>query len=230
MRLLGSAARLQPMDDCCAHKGDEIAELARHGRRRVLQAVLAINLAMFVIELGAGIAARSTALMADSVDMLGDAVVYALSLYALSRSERWKTGAALVKGTVILVFGIGISIEVTTKLAHGVTPVSSIMMTFGAIALVANSVCLALLWRHRSADVNMRSTFECSRNDVIANVGVLVAALGVWITNAAWPDILVGAAVAALFLRSAVSVLREAWPAFRTSAGAVGRGRAGSPS
>lgn len=201
------------MDECCHHKGDELAALAKQGRRRVLQVVLAINLAMFLVEFGAGVVARSTALMADSVDMLGDALVYALSLYALSRSDRWKAAAALVKGTIILVFGLWIGIEIAIKVASGVTPMSGLMATFGSIALVANLACLALLWRHRGADLNMRSTFECSRNDVIANVGVLLAAVGVWLTAAAWPDILAGTIVALLFLRSALSVIREAWPA-----------------
>lgn len=206
------------MDACCHHKGDELAALAKQGRRRVLQVVLAINLAMFVVEMGAGIVARSTALMADSVDMLGDALVYALSLYALSRSDRWKAGAALAKGVTILLFGAWIVVEIGTKVASGVTPLSGLMAIFGSLALAANVACLVLLWRHRGADVNMRSTFECSRNDVIANVGVLLAAAGVWLTGAAWPDILAGAIVAVLFLRSAVSVIGEAWPAFRAAA------------
>lgn len=183
----------------------------------MLVLVLAINLVMFVVELGAGIIARSTALMADSVDMLGDALVYALSLYALSRSDRWKAGAALAKGITILGFGGWIAFEIVAKLASGVTPISGLMAIFGALALAANLVCLTLLWRHRGADLNMRSTFECSRNDVIANVGVLLAAAGVWWTGAAWPDIAAGAIVAALFLRSAVSVIGEAWPAFRAA-------------
>lgn len=204
------------MDACCHHKADEVAALAKQGRRRVLVLVLAINLAMFVVEFGAGIVARSTALMADSVDMLGDALVYALSLYALSRSDRWKAGAALAKGVTILAFGGWIAFEIVGKLASGVVPTSALMAVFGALALAANVLCLTLLWRYRGADLNMRSTFECSRNDVIANVGVLIAAAGVWWTGAAWPDIAAGAIVAALFLRSALSVIGEAWPAFRT--------------
>jgi cation diffusion facilitator family transporter len=205
------------MDACCHHKGDELAALAKQGRRRVLVLVLAINLGMFVVEFGAGIIARSTALMADSVDMLGDALVYVLSLYAFSRSDRWKAGAALVKGISILVFGGWIALEIVGKLASGVVPTSGLMAIFGTLALAANVLCLALLWRHRGADLNMRSTFECSRNDVIANVGVLLAAAGVWWTAAAWPDIAAGAIVAVLFLRSAVSVIGEAWPALRAS-------------
>lgn len=202
------------MDECCNAKEAELAELAGQARR-VLQIVLVINVSMFAVEFVAGLVARSTALMADSVDMLGDALVYALSLYAFTRGPRWKAGAALTKGVVILGFGVWIAIEIAFKLAAGVTPVSSLMAIFGAVALAANLTCLALLWRHRDRDVNMSSTFECSRNDVIANVGVLAAAAGVWWTGDAWPDIVIGAVVAALFLRSAIRVIAQSLPLLR---------------
>lgn len=203
------------MDECCSKKSDALVELGIKGRRSVLVAVLVINVVMFVAEFGAGIAARSTALMADSVDMLGDAFVYALSLYALSRGARWKAGASMVKGVTILLFGAWIIAEVVDKLAHGTTPVSSLMALFGGIALIANLICLRLLWSHRHVDVNMSSTYECSRNDVIANVGVLLAAAGVRVTGNAWPDVLIGAIVALLFLRSGVRVLQDALPQLR---------------
>jgi Co/Zn/Cd efflux system component len=201
---------------CCDHKGGELARLAgQAARRRVLVVVLAINLVMFVVELAAGVIARSTALMADSVDMLGDSLVYMVSLYALSRGPRWKAGAAVLKGVVILLFGAWLIVEIVLKVRDGVTPTSSLMAVFGAIALAANATCLVLLWRFRSDDINMSSTFECSRNDVITNVGVLAAAAGVWATDHAWPDVAVGALVVVLFLRSAVRVLRVAWPQLR---------------
>jgi len=99
-------------------------------------------------------------------------------------------------------------------LLHGVTPIASIMAIIGTLALVANVTCLALLYRFRHEDVNMSSTFECSRNDVIANVGVLVAAVGVWVANSAWPDILVGLLIAGFFLRSAARIVWQAWPQY----------------
>jgi cation diffusion facilitator family transporter len=202
--------------DCCAGKGRELERLATlAAQRRVLTIVLGINAAMFVIEFGAGLAAGSAALMADSVDMLGDALVYILSLYALSRSERWKAGAAVAKGGFILLFGIGVLIEIGAKIATGVPPSSRLMLGFGALALVANLACLRLLWQFRGHDVNMASTFECSRNDVAANIGVLVAAALVGLFASPWPDIVIAAVIAAIFLRSAVRVLREAWPQFR---------------
>jgi cation diffusion facilitator family transporter len=204
------------MDECCSSKGKEIAQLSlKADQRRVLLWVLAINAAMFVIEFSAGYIANSSALMADAVDMLGDAIVYVLSLFALHRGARWEAGAAMAKGLIILAFFVVIVVEIILKLRYGVPPSSDLMLVFGALALLANLTCLVLLWRFRKTNVNMSSTFECSRNDVMANVGVLAAAAGVAATQSAWPDILVGAAIAVLFLRSALRVLREAWPQFR---------------
>jgi cation diffusion facilitator family transporter len=202
------------MDDCCRNKANELALLREH-QSRVMKIVLVINAAMFVVEFSAGVIAHSTALMADSIDMLGDALVYALSLYVLGRGPKWEAGAALTKGVIILAFGAGILLEAIHKTTVGITPTSSMMAIFGALALAANLACLRLLWPLRSQNVNMRSTFECSRNDVIANVGVLIAAAAVSFTGRGWPDIAVGLVVASLSLRSAIRVLREAWPAFR---------------
>ncbi|MFS0738933.1 cation transporter [Sphingomonas sp. 1P06PA] len=205
-------------DHCCSAKRDTIAELGRKAsQRRVLIAVMLINLAMFVAEFGGGLVARSSALMADSVDMFGDAVVYALSLYALNRGARWEAGAALAKGGIILVFGLAVIVEIGDKIVNGVPPSSSLMLTFGGIALAANLICLALLWRFRAENVNMSSTFECSRNDVASNIGVLVAAGLVGLTGSAWPDIAIGGIIALIFLRSAWRVLGEAIPAWRVA-------------
>lgn len=216
------AQTLAPVDDCCASKEQEIAALGSSPEvRRVLYTVLVINLVMFAVELTAGILARSTALMADSVDMLGDALVYMLSLYALTRGLRWRAGAALAKGVIIAAFGIWIFVEVVLKLVSGAAPTASTMGLIGALALGANLACLALLFRFRNRDINMSSTFECSRNDVIANVGVLLAAAGVAAFGAGWPDILVGGIIAILFFRSAIRVLSRAWPQFRSSRPAV---------
>ena len=200
-------------DECCASKGRELEQLAAQSdQRRVLVIVLAINAVMFFAEFAAGIVAGSTALLADSVDMLGDALVYGLSIYAITRSDRWKGGAALAKGVFILAFGIGILIDIAIKLTSQVPPSSSLMVIFGGVALLANLVCLRLLWRFRAQDLNMSSTFECSRNDVISNVGVLIAATLVAATASPWPDIAIGTIIAALFLKSAVHVIRQSWP------------------
>ena len=200
------------MDGCC-----EIRPVHAQ-QRRVLRVVLWINLGMFVAELVAGLIAHSTALLADSVDMLGDAIVYGFSLYVIARAPLWQHRAALLKGLIMAGFGIGIAAEVASKLARGLTPEAGIMWVVALAALVANAYVLARLWRHRADDINMRSAWLCSRNDVIANAGVLLAALGVGWSGSAWPDILVGLAIAALFASSAAGVIRDALAAPQPSA------------
>ena len=202
--------------DCCSSKGTELEKLGRQAdKRRVLMIVLLINAVMFFVEFTAGVMAGSSALMADATDMLGDALVYGVSLYALSKGDRWKAGAAVFKGVLILLLGISILVNVAIKLSTGVPPSSTLMLAFGAMALVANLACLSLLWRFRRQDVNMASTFECSRNDVISNVGVLIAAGTVALTSSPWPDIAIGAVMAVVILRSSTRVLREAIPQLR---------------
>jgi Co/Zn/Cd efflux system component len=176
----------------------------------VLQAVLAINGAMFVVELVASLLAHSTALLADSVDMLGDAIVYGFSLYVVGRGAGWAARAALLKGGIMAAFGAGVLVEVVLKLAHGLVPAVEIMTGVGLLALAANGGTLLVLWRRRADDVNMRSAWLCSRNDVIANGAVLLAAGGVALTGSAWPDVVAGLLIAALFTTSAVDVIRAA--------------------
>jgi cation diffusion facilitator family transporter len=204
--------------DCCSAKSTELEALASQAdQRRVLLVVMAVNAAMFVAEFGAGVVAGSTALMADASDMLGDALVYGLSLYALARSARWKAGAAMAKAGMMLALAAGIAVNVYAKIESGVPPSSTLMLMFGALALAANLYCLRLLWRFRGHDVNMASTFECSRNDVLSNMGVLVAAVLVAWLRSPWPDIAIGSAMALLFLRSAIKVMREAAPQLRAA-------------
>jgi cation diffusion facilitator family transporter len=200
-------------DACCHNKVAVLEKLARRAeQRRVLLAAMIINAVMFFAEFGAGLVAGSAALMADATDMLGDALVYGVSLYAIAKSDRWKAGVAAFKGAFILVLGLGILVNVAIKIQSGVPPSSTLMLAFGGMALVANLVCLRMLWRFRAQDVNMASTFECSRNDVISNVGVLIAAGLVAATSSPWPDILIGLAMAAVVLRSAVRVLNDSVP------------------
>jgi Co/Zn/Cd efflux system component len=204
------------VSDCCADKGHELEALAQQAdQRRVLVIVLILNALMFAAEFVAGLIAGSAALMADSVDMLGDATVYGLSLYAMGRSIRWKAGAAVAKGIFILILFGGILIQIATRLETGVPPSSTLMLAFGSLALVVNLYCLRLLWRFRALDVNMSSTVECSRNDALANAGVLIAALAVALSGSFWPDIIVAGVIAALFLRSALRMLTEALPILR---------------
>ena len=211
------------MSDCCDHKSRELEALALQAdQRRVLVIVLALNAIMFVVEFGAGLIAGSAALMADSIDMLGDALVYGLSLYALARSDRWKAGAAVAKGAFILALAGIVMVEIGIKLASGVPPLAPWMLGVGTLALAVNLICFRLLWRFRSQDLNMSSTFECSQNDLLANAGVLAAAAAVWATGSGWPDIAVAALLAAVLLRSAVRVLGRAWPEWRPASPGVG--------
>jgi Co/Zn/Cd efflux system component len=178
------------------------------GQRRVLRIVLVINAVMFAVELGAGLLAHSTALLADSADMLGDAVVYGFSLYVIGRGPAWQRRGALLKGGLMAAFGAGVLIEIGLKLARGLTPDAHLMSGIGVLALAANASVLLALWRHRADDLNMRSVWLCSRNDVIANAAVLLAAFGVMLTRSPWPDIAVGLSIGALFASSAVEVIR----------------------
>jgi len=178
-------------------------------RRRVLQIVLVINCVMFGVEAGAGVVARSTSLLADSLDMLGDTLVYGFSLYVVARSARWRAGAALLKGIIMALFGLGVLAEAVYKIAEPVVPAAAAIGAIGALALAANSVCLFLLYRYRHDDINMRSVWLCSRNDIVANVSVLLAAAGVALSQSMWPDVAVGLGIAALFLHSAVHVLKQ---------------------
>lgn len=197
------------MADCCSNVACEIEKLQAR-QSKTLKVVLAINLVMFVAEFSAGWIASSTALMADSLDMLGDALVYGFSLYVVSRNDAWKAGSAVLKGGIMAAFGLFVLGQAIYKVLNPVVPEFELIGLFGLIALAANSVCLMLLWRHRGEDVNMRSVWLCSRNDIIANISVLFAALGVWLTSSQWPDLAVGLGVAALFLRSSFYVFKDA--------------------
>lgn len=196
------------MDDCCQDKSSELDALRAH-QSRTLWIVLGINVAMFGVDLSVGLLSGSTALMADSLDMLGDGLVYGFSLYVVARSARWRAGAALMKGAIMALFGLLVLGQAGYHFIAGGVPDSGLMGAIGMLALAANLTCLLLLTRHRSDDLNMSSTWICSRNDIIANGGVLVAALAVFLTNSLWPDLVVGLLITAVFLRSAVYVIRQ---------------------
>ena len=197
------------MTSCCENKSCEI-EALRTSHGRVLWIVLAINSLMFLVEGAAGLAAHSTSLLADALDMFGDALVYGFSLFVLAKSERWQAGAALAKGIFMLLFGLGVLAEAVHKMIVPVMPSVEAMGLVGGLALVANLICFFLLFRHRGDNLNMSSTWLCSRNDLIANIGVLLAAATTYWLASRWPDILVGMVIAGLFFRSSVQVLTEA--------------------
>lgn len=204
------------MADCCNDKACEIDAL-RSRQSSILKIVLAINAVMFIVELTAGLLGHSVSLVADSLDMLGDALVYGFSLYVVARSAAMKARAAMFKGIIMAGFGFFVLCQAIYRIVVPQLPVFETIGVIGLLALAANSMCFYLLWRHRADDINMSSVWLCSRNDIIANISVLFAAAGVWLTHSGWPDILVGLALAALFLRSALHVLRDSLKELRSA-------------
>lgn len=204
------------MADCCNDKACEI-EALRARQSSTLKIVLVINAVMFLVELTAGLIGDSVSLVADSLDMLGDAMVYGFSIYVVARGTRMKAKAALFKGGIMAAFGLFVLGQAVYKMVFPQVPIFEVIGVIGLLALAANGACFFLLWRHRADDINMSSVWLCSRNDIVANISVMFAAAGVWLTHSGWPDILVGLALAALFLRSALFVLRGAITALRAT-------------
>ena len=196
------------MEGCCNE--NNLTHL-QNKHRKILIIVLLINLLMFFVELGAGIVAHSTALLADSLDMLGDAFIYAISLYVIGKTVTWNASVSLAKGIIMMLFGVGVLAEAIHKFTHPLVPIAETMGMVGGLALIANFSCAFLLLRHRADDVNMRSAWLCSRNDVLANLGVLLAAGAVGLTRSKFPDIIVGVAIASLVLKSAFTIVRESY-------------------
>ena len=179
-------------------------------QKRVLVWLLGINAFMFVIELGVGLLADSTALIADSMDMLADAIVYGIGLYAIGKSIIHKANAAKVSGYFQLVLGLLILIDIVRRSIYGSEPVSFLMMAMGGVALIANVICLVIIRNHKNDEVHMRASWIFSANDVIANLGVICAGILVVLTDTRWPDIAVGSIVACVVLRGARLILTDA--------------------
>src|SRR3981081_4346283 len=200
------------MDECCAPPPLNLGGLKKQddAYRRVLWAVLAINAAMFAVEVIAGLAAGSAALQADALDFLGDAANYAISLFVVGLALRYRAMAALVKGATMGVFGLWVIGTVVWHSVHGTLPSALPMGTHGLAAVVANAASFGLLWAYRTGDANMRSAWICTRNDVLGNVAVLLAAVGVLGTESGWPDVIVAAIMATLALQGAATVIRQA--------------------
>lgn len=182
----------------------------RERQRGTLRTVLGINAVMFFVIAGAALYGGSAALLSDSLDNLGDAFTYGLSLYAVSRGAAVKARVALVKGALILLGAGAVAAQIAYRLAVPGVPLFEVMGVFSLASLAANSLCLFLLWRHRDEDVNMSSVWECSRNDIATNLSVFVAAGAVWLTGSGWPDIAVAAALVLLLTRSAWRVIGNA--------------------
>ena len=193
------------------------AAAASPAYRRILWVALVVNLAMFFIEVGAGFAAQSVSLLADSLDFLGDAGNYGISLFVLGMAIRWRARASLVKAASMGVFGLWVAITTVNHALAGTVPAAPVMGLVGALALAANFGVALLLYRWREGDSNMRSVWICTRNDAIGNVAVLVAAAGVFGSGTGWPDYVVAAIMSGLALIGAFQVTRHAVAELRQS-------------
>lgn len=180
--------------------------------------VLGVNAVMFFVILAAALQGKSTALLADSLDNLGDALTYAVSLYAVSKGAAVKAKVALFKGGLIFLAALAVAAQIVYRLFVPSVPAFETMGAFSLIGLAANSFCLFVLWRHRGEDVNMSSVWECSRNDIASNLSVFVAAGAVWLTGSGWPDIIVALGLVCLLMRSAIRVISKGIAELRAAA------------
>ncbi len=196
------------MSGCC-DSGCTLDRL-RERQRGTLQIVLGINALMFLVIVTAALYGKSTALLADSLDNLGDALTYGLSLYAVSRSTAVKAKVALFKGWLIFLAALAVAAQIAYKFYYPSLPLFEIMGAFSLLGLCANSLCLFLLWRHRNEDINMSSVWECSRNDIVSNLSVFGASGAVWFTGSSWPDIVVALGLVCYLMRSAIHVISSA--------------------
>lgn len=188
--------------------GGEIT-ISDQAQRKVLWALLAINALMFCVELLAGVLAESTGLIADSLDMLADAGVYGIALYAVGRSARGKRHAAMTSGVLQMLLALLVLGDVARRFMLGSAPVSGLMMSIAALALVANLTCLLLLAKHRNGEVHMRASWIFSTNDVLANLGVILAGALVYVLGASWPDLVIGLAIAVLVFYGGIRIVRD---------------------
>ena len=207
------------MAGCCGHEARFDGVSADYKRR--LWIVIALNAAMFVVEMAAGQLARSQALQADALDFLGDALTYGISLAVIGASLRVRSNAALLKAVSLLVMGLWVFGSTLWRVFYVAVPEAQIMGVVGVMALAANLASVALLVRYKDGDANVRSVWLCSRNDAIGNVAVMLAALGVWGTATGWPDLIVAGIMAMLFLSSAFQIIRQALAERRAPAAPV---------
>ena len=200
------------MSDCCK------IEAENQQSRRLLMIVLVLNGMMFFTEFWIGWWASSAGLMADSLDMLADAIVYGISLYAVGRGIKHKANAALFNGGFQLSLGILVLLTLTNNAISGAAPIGFWMMLISAFAFIVNLTTFLLLYRFRQGDVNLKASWICSRNDMLANLGVLVSGALVVQLQTAWPDYAIGAIIAVIVIWSAINIIKEAWQIKYTNA------------
>ena len=177
---------------------------------RVLVILLAINAFMFIVEIVAGFIAESTGLIADSLDMLADAIVYGVGLYAVGKTANAKANAALLSGIFQIVLAFGVAFEITRRIIWGSDPESLYMIGVSFIALIANVACLVLIAKHRDGEVHMRASWIFSKNDVIANIGVILSGFLVFTLGSRWPDIFIGIVIVLVVLRGGIMIVNDA--------------------
>lgn len=204
------------MSGCCGH--DHKFDGVSADYRRRLWLVIAINAAMFAVEMAAGRLSGSQALQADALDFFADALTYGLSLAVIGRPARVRASAALLKGLSLIAIGLFVFGSTLYQVLIQEAPRAEVMGAVGFLALAANLASVVLLMRYKDGDANVRSVWLCSRNDAIGNVAVMLAALGVWGAASAWPDLIVAAAMALLFLSAAAEILRSALREWRAAA------------
>ncbi len=211
MRALGLGATLEsttPVARDDLGRAQASAKQEAQTEARILKWLLAINGIMFVIEITVGWWTRSTGLIADSLDMFADAAVYGVALYAVGHSVRVKLRAAHFSGWLQIILALGALGEVVRRLVFGSEPVSTLMMSFGLVALAANVTCLLLIARSRDSGAHMKASWIFSANDVIANLGVILAGILVAWTGSRYPDLLIGTMIALIVLRGAQRILQ----------------------
>ena len=197
-------------------------EIKDQEQKAVLYWLLGINAVMFIIEMSVGLLADSTALIADSLDMLADAVVYGVGIYAVGKTIVHKANAAKVSGYFQLALGLLILVDIARRATFGSEPESMLMMGMGGVALIANVICLAIIRKQKNGEVHMRASWIFSANDVIANIGVILAGVMVYLFDTRWPDLVIGFIVSIVVLRGAVLILKDARQEFRENSSTNG--------
>jgi Co/Zn/Cd efflux system component len=200
--------------DCCENKSCAI-EAMKVNQTRTLKIVFLINLFLFGLTAYFGLAASSTGLLSESLDDLGDAITYALSLYVVYKNNQMKAKVAFIKGCLILLGALLVLSQVIRHIIDNSVPVFEVMGSVAFVALILNLTCLFLLTKHREQDINMSSVWECSRNDILNNVAIILASVLVWMTNRGWADIVVGLVLSLLLIKSSFKVLKASYVLIR---------------
>jgi len=178
--------------------------------RSVIITLLLINAVMFIIELTIGLLSESTALIADSLDMLADATIYGIAFYAIGKPLIKKAKAAHLSGILQITLGLFVILEVIRRLVTGSEPDSLLMIITGSIALVANLICLRLISKHKDGEVHMRASWVFSKNDVIANLGIIISSGFVYLFDSRYPDLIIGLAISLIVIRGGILIIKDA--------------------